>query len=114
MGKKGKKGRANVVYSTNPDFNYDYDEEPEAETLAPGDQQLRIHLDRLKGNKEVSRISGFIGSDDDLKDLAKTLKQLCGSGGSAKDGDILIQGNHRDKLLKALQEMGYPTKKTGG
>lgn len=114
MGKKKKK-RVDVVYSTNPDFGYDYDEEQEEETLPNGEQLLYISIDRKKRKgKDVTLIEGFVGGEDDLKDLAKKLKSACGVGGTAKEGEILIQGNHRDKIMKLLEGDGYKTKRKGG
>jgi len=117
MAKKKKKFKnitGDVVYSTNTDYNYDYDE-MEEETLAPEDQDLRIWLDKKhRGGKTASVVKGFVGSADDLKDLGKILKTKCGVGGSAKDGEIIIQGDHRDKMLKILTDLGYSVKKAGG
>lgn len=110
---KNKK-RVHVVYSTNPDFEYESDEHSEENTLPRNEQDLRIWLDRKGGGKLVSVVKGFVGSDEDLKSLAKELKSACGVGGSAKNGEILIQGDQRDKILKHLQEAGYRSKKAGG
>lgn len=112
--KKFKNISGDIVYSTNQSFDYEYGQEEE-ETLSPEDQDLRIWLDKKhRGGKVASVVKGFIGNDDDLKDLAKILKTKCGVGGSAKDGEIIIQGDHRDKILKILLDQGYRAKKAGG
>ncbi|MCC6181076.1 MAG: translation initiation factor [Bacteroidia bacterium] len=113
MSKKDK-NRVNVVYSTNPNFNYEHNEDEDAVTLEPAKQNLKIYLDRLGGGKLLTRISGFIGTEADLNDLAKILKQKCGVGGNAKDGEILIQGDNRDKILDILLKANYKAKKAGG
>lgn len=111
---KNKK-RVNVVYSTNPDYNFEYDQESSRDTLDPENQDLRVMLDRKqRKGKSVTLISGFIGDEDDLKDLAKMLKSKCGVGGTAKDGEILIQGDHRNKILELLKSAGYKAKQSGG
>lgn len=104
-----------TVYSTNPDFvNRFFDDEPEL-TPPPDKQRLRIWLDRIKGNKELTCIRGFEGSDDKMEELGKDLKKSCGTGGSVKNGEILLQGDHRDKVLDLLRSKGYTkTKKAGG
>lgn len=102
------------MYSTNPDFQGSNTGDREPATVLPAQQDLRIHLDRLKGNKEVTRIVGFVGKNDDLSDLGKLLKSKCGVGGNTKDGVILLQGDHRGKVLKLLAEAGYRSKKAGG
>lgn len=108
------KKKKNIVYSTNPDFEYE-DEEQELETLPPEEQLLYVSIDRKKRKgKEVTLIEGFEGTDDDLKTLAKMLKSSCGVGGTAKSGEILIQGNFRDKIMDLLAEKGYKTKRKGG
>ena len=105
----------NIVFSTDPNFKFEKEEEEIVE-IAPEKQTLRIHLERLKGNKEATVVKGFVGSDDALADLAKTLKSKCAAGGSVREnGDILVQGNHRDKILAALLALGFKnTKKAGG
>jgi translation initiation factor 1 len=113
MSKKNKK-IVNVVYSTNPNFKFETENTEEDETKEPLKQDLRIFLDRLGGGKVVTRISGFVGKTGDMEALGKLLKQKCGGGGSVKDGNILIQGDHREKLLKILTELKYKVKKAGG
>jgi translation initiation factor 1 len=110
-----KKEKLNF-YSTNPDFVWNDSEDEAAETLQPQQQKLRVQIDRKqRGGKEVTLISGFIGTDEDLQALGKILKTKCGVGGSAKDGEIIVQGNQAVKVLALLIEMGYKnTKKSGG
>ncbi|MBC3786870.1 translation initiation factor 1 [Spirosoma sp. LMG 31448] len=110
-----KKGRiSGVVYSTDPNFKYQSNEQPQPETLPPAKQDLKIWLVKLGGNKVVTTVRGFIGTDGDLSDLGKQLKAACGAGGSVKDEEILIQGDHRDKVLAWLTGKGYGAKKAGG
>jgi translation initiation factor 1 len=113
---KNKKLRDGIVYSTNPDFEYQHSDNTEGvEDLAKSQQKIRLHLERLKGNKEATVVRGFIGSDETLEALGKILKTKCGVGGTVKEGEILIQGNHRDKVLQILINEGYTqTKKAGG
>lgn len=103
------KKRLNIVYSTNPDYHFDEEEEAyEIETIANDKQRLRISLDkRNRKGKSVTLITDFIGTDDDLNVLGKLLKTKCGVGGSVKDGEIIIQGDHRQKVLSILQKEGY-------
>ena len=114
MAKNKKQEKEGVVYSTNPDFQFS-EEEQTTETLAPNKQDLRVMLDKKQRNgKMVTLVTGFVGSDDDLKELGKMLKSKCGVGGTVKDGEILIQGDFRDKVLQILQTAGYKVKKAGG
>ncbi len=102
------KDRLNIVYSTNPDFQFEKDEEVEPETLEPARQQLRISLDKRNRNgKSVTLVTGFVGTAADLHTLAKKLKTKCGVGGSDKEGEILIQGDFRQKVLDILLAEGY-------
>lgn len=102
------KERLNIVYSTNPDFNYQSEEEGEEETRPKEKQLLRISLDkRNRKGKAVTLITGFIGATEDLEDLCKHLKVKCGVGGAAKDGEIIVQGDLRNKVLELLQIEGY-------
>jgi translation initiation factor 1 len=109
-----KKNRSGVVYSTNPDFEYNDSGDDEVDTLSPAQQDLRIWLDRRGGGKVITAVKGFIGKTDDLESLGKQLKSLCGTGGTAKDGEIQIQGDHRDKIIAWLLAKGYKAKKAGG
>jgi len=109
------KDRLNIVFSTNPNYDYEcQNTQDEASTLPPSKQTLRIQLDRRSGNKSVTLITGFIGTSEDLKMLGKALKTKCGVGGSTKDGEILIQGDFREKVILLLTEMGYKYKRVGG
>ncbi len=102
------KSRLGVMYSTNPDFQYDKDEVEEEDTLPKEKQLLRITLDKKnRGGKIVTLITGFVGTSEDLTALGKLLKTKCGVGGSAKDGEIIIQGDLRNKVLEILKKEGY-------
>lgn len=101
------KSRLQVVYSTNPDYNYVTDDEPEVETL-PKQQKLRVQMEKNhRGGKTVTIVRGFVGTDEDLKILAKLLKTRCGVGGSAKGGEIIIQGDFKPKVVELLLKEGY-------
>ncbi|HLU85416.1 MAG TPA: translation initiation factor [Vicingaceae bacterium] len=108
--------KKNIVYSTNPNFQYEDDDDMEMETLAPEEQDLKVMIDRKqRKGKSVTLITGFEGSDEDLQELGKTLKQKCGVGGSAKNGEIIVQGENKEKIFELLLKMGYrKTKKVGG
>ena len=107
------KKRLGIVYSTNPDFEYVHDDGiSEQETLSPQQQKLIVRIDRRqRAGKQVSLIEGFVGTQEDLAALARTLKTRCGTGGTAKDGEITIQGDFRDKLVGILTEMGYKARR---
>ena len=106
------KSRLGVVYSTNPDFQYTSAEETEQQTLPPEKQRLVVRIDRRqRAGKQVTLVEGFVGTQEDLAALAKTLKTKCGVGGTAKDGEITIQGDLRDKVTALLQSMGYKAKR---
>ena len=106
------KKRLGVVFSTNPDFNYEEYVEEEPQTLEPSRQNLIVSIDRKgRGGKQVTLITGFIGTSEDLADLGRTLKVKCGVGGSAKDGEITIQGDFRDRVVALLKDMGYRAKR---
>lgn len=112
MAENDWKQRLGVVYSTNPDFKYEQESITEDETLAPEKQKLTVSIDRrCRAGKQVTLVSGFVGSESDLKDLGKTLKVKCGVGGTAKDGEITIQGDLRDKVTALLCSMGYRAKR---
>lgn len=106
------KKRLGVVFSTNPDFAYEEEEEPEEATLEPSKQNLIVSIDRKgRAGKQVTLVTGFIGTAEDLAGLGRTLKMKCGVGGSAKDGEITIQGDFRDRVTALLKEMGYKAKR---
>lgn len=109
------KDRLGVVFSTNANYKYDtVSDEESVETLPCDKQRLIVAIDRRnRGGKQVTLVSGFVGTDDDLTSLAKTLKTKCGAGGSAKDGEIIIQGDFRDKVTAILLSLGYNLTKRG-
>jgi len=109
-----KKNRTGVIYSTNPDFEYNDSGADEPDTLPAAQQDLRIWLDRKGGGKVITIVKGFIGTNADMEALGKQLKALCGSGGTVKDQEVQIQGDHRDKVINWLVSKGYKAKKAGG
>lgn len=114
MAKKNKE-KVSVVYSTNPNFQFSYESNEESQTLPPQQQDLRVQIDRKQRNgKEVTLITGFIGTTEDLESLGKLLKQKCGVGGAVKDGEIMIQGNQLQKVMDLLTQQKYRAKKIGG
>ena len=111
---KKKPNSSGLVYSTNPDLNFE-DEQPVEETLPPAQQKLRVRLDtKQRAGKAVTLVDGFIGNNDDLETLGKKLKGYCGTGGSVKDGFVLVQGDQRDKILQWLLQNGYKLSKKAG
>lgn len=108
------KERLGVVFSTNPDFKYETSAEEESATLDPGKQNLKVWLDRLKGGRVATVVRGFVGTESDLETLGKELKKSCGVGGTAKGGEIIIQGDHRDRVVELLIKAGYRAKRAGG
>ena len=110
---KNNKNRKGVMYSTNPDFEYEY-ENDEMETLPNNEQNLKVCIDKHRAGKIAVIIKEFIGTTEDLKSLGKLLKSQCGVGGSVKNGEILIQGNIRDKVMSILEKEGYNYKRVGG
>jgi translation initiation factor 1 len=113
---KDWKDRLGTVYSTNPNFEYQHNnEDEELETLEPPKQNLKIQRDRKqRKGKTVTLVTGFIGKEDDLKELGKELKRKCGVGGTVKDGEIIIQGDFVDRIMEQLKNKGYKVKKAGG
>lgn len=107
MSKKNKPDSRGFVYSTDPDFKFE--EEPTSgETILPAQQKLKVRLDtKHRAGKAVTLVEGFIGKEEDLQDLGKKLKSYCGTGGSAKDGEIIIQGDQREKVMQWLMKNGY-------
>ena len=112
MSKKNKSDKHGFVYSTDPNSNFQHEDGPAAETLPPQQQKLKIKLEtKHRGGKAVTLVEGFVGTEEDLQTLGKALKNFCGTGGSAKDNEIIVQGDQRDKVLQWLQKNGYKNAK---
>lgn len=106
------KDRLGVVFSTNPDFKYEIEQDEEPETLAPAKQKLIVKIDRRqRAGKQVTLVEGFVGREEDLTELGRELKKKLGVGGSAKDGQIVIQGDFRDRTVELLIKLGYNAKR---
>ncbi len=115
MNKFTKNIKGNIVYSTNKDFKEETDENEGIDPVSSGKQTLKVWLEKnSRGGKTVSIIKGYIGSEEELEKLGKLLKTRLGVGGSVKDGEILVQGDHRERILKILTDLGYQAKKAGG
>lgn len=115
MSKKNKSDKHGFVYSTDPNFRFESDEAAAQDTLPPPQQKLKVKLEtKHRGGKTVTLVDGFVGREEDLEDLGKKLKNFCGTGGSAKDGEIIVQGDQRDKVLQWLQKNGYSQAKRVG
>jgi len=115
MSKKNKRNNNPFVFSTNPDFIPPSNEDYGQDTPDPSEQDLRVHIDRKqRRGKEVTLITGFVGSEEDMKALGKILKSKCGVGGAVKNGEIMIQGNHRPKVIELLKKEGFKVKAAGG
>jgi translation initiation factor 1 len=112
MNKKNKTDLRGFVYSTDPNFRFEHEDGPVAETLPAKKQKLRVRLEtKHRAGKAVTLIEGFVGTEEDLVELGKKLKNYCGTGGSAKDGEIIVQGDQRDKILQWLQKNDYTNSK---
>jgi len=115
MNEKKRNDRSNIVYSTNPDFKFEDLSQTQDDTLVPSKQDLRVMLDKKqRAGKKVTLVTGFMGSENDLKELGKLLKIKCGVGGSVKDGEIIIQGDFRQKIVDILKVCGYKVKQAAG
>lgn len=115
MSKKNDwKKRDGVVYSTDSSFQYEYQQQEDAATLPAKQQNLKVALDKsMRAGKQVTLVTGFVGTANDLESLGKLLKSRCGVGGSVKDGEVIIQGDHRDKIVQILSKEGYKAKRVG-
>jgi translation initiation factor 1 len=112
MSKKNKSDKNGFVFSTDPNFRFEEEEQEVRETLIPSQQKLRVRMEtKHRGGKTVTVIQSFVGLHDDLEDLGKKLKNYCGTGGAVKDGEVIIQGDQRDKILQWLQKNGYTQSK---
>jgi translation initiation factor 1 len=110
-----KKEKLNIVYSTNPNFQYEFEEEESVDSKPNNQQKLYVSIDKKqRGGKEVTLVEGFVGPEEELKELGKLLKSKCGVGGSVKDNEILIQGNFKDKVYDLLVKENYKVTKKGG
>jgi translation initiation factor 1 len=108
MSKKNKPDARGFVFSTDPSFRFEEEDQTTVETLAPNQQKLRIRLDtKQRAGKAVTLVTGFIGKEEDLEVLGKQVKNFCGTGGSVKDGEAIVQGDQRDKVLQWLLKNGY-------
>lgn len=115
MAKSTKSKSFDGFYSTNPDFKFEFNEEPEQEAIPNNQQKLYVSIDKKqRAGKEVTLVEGFAGSEEELKELGKMLKSKCGVGGTVKDGEIIIQGNFRDKIMEMLTKEGFQVKRKGG
>jgi translation initiation factor 1 len=115
MSKKETRNREGIVYSTNPDYQYAKSSHETRVSIPPEEQDLKVYLDRKqRAGKTVTIIRGFIGKGEEIESLAKTIKTRCGTGGTVKDGEIIIQGDFREKVMQYLQSMGCKVKKAGG
>lgn len=114
MSKKNKPDTRGFVYSTDPNFSFQ-EEQSTAETLPPAQQKLKVRLDtKHRAGKAVTLVDGFVGKEEDLEELGKKLKSFCGTGGSAKDGEIIVQGDQREKVVQWLNKNGYTNVKRSG
>jgi translation initiation factor 1 len=108
MSKKNKPDNKGFVYSTDPNFRFEEEEREQAATLPPAQQLLKVRLDtKNRGGKAVTLVQGFVGTDEDLEEFGKKLKNFCGTGGAVKDGEAIIQGDQRDKIMQWMQKNGY-------